>query len=509
MDIENLDTNRMATVYNFISRLQTQLESAKLENHKYEAIIVSYQRKLSKLIRKRNRSPRKSLTPKKPENDNEKSSTPVHSPSKQTPATDKLARLTADLHLARSKNKQLSDENLSLTKQLKSRDDALANDTAELARLRQDNLKLRELEMRLNVVEAENASLKLRDHTLQNENNLRLNLGEQRTIFLEKELKRLNEELATTRCEADAAAASSSSALRTANDLQRNLTKQLSDARTNNTQLEQYIADLEKQLSAVRTEAEQQKLTFEEEADRLKQIADIQKEMTVQADQRVKDFEAIVETLQQELQEKEQQPTTIRSVQSHTEVLLKSMEQALDAKQAELRQISLEQQKLKASHSKMLQNEQRLKRNADETRQEARQAQREVVRLKAIIQEMSKQKDRLVDTTGEATDAKRLSFGTGSAPLRDSGSLRFSAFDRNSGYGRESGMGRVSTFGRTSDFNDPEIGPRSTIPLHPPRQDDIPRDVDGQLQELFNIRMRHQKILRAMQEGDSMRTSIG
>lgn len=313
MDIENLDTNRMATVYNFISRLQTQLESAKLENHKYEAIIVSYQRKLSKLIRKRNRSPRKSLTPKKPENDNEKSSTPVHSPSKQTPATDKLARLTADLHLARSKNKQLSDENLSLTKQLKSRDDALANDTAELARLRQDNLKLRELEMRLNVVEAENASLKLRDHTLQNENNLRLNLGEQRTIFLEKELKRLNEELATTRCEADAAAASSSSALRTANDLQRNLTKQLSDARTNNTQLEQYIADLEKQLSAVRTEAEQQKLTFEEEADRLKQIADIQKEMTVQADQRVKDFEAIVETLQQELQEKEQQPTTIRS----------------------------------------------------------------------------------------------------------------------------------------------------------------------------------------------------
>ncbi|PXF45833.1 hypothetical protein BWQ96_04370 [Gracilariopsis chorda] len=504
----DIDKNRIAAVYNLVSALQTQLQTANLQNQKYEAIIVSYQRKLSKLIRKRNRSPTNQLAPpKKPQNDNEKTSTPTHSPSKQTPATDRLARLTADLHLARSKNKQLSDENLSLSRQLKSRDDALASDTAELSRLRQDNLKMRDLEMRINVLEAENASLKLRDQTLQNENNLRLNLGEESTRVLQKEVKRLNEELATARCEADAAAASSSSALRTANELQINLTQQLTDAKTTNTHMEQYIANIEKQLSAVRTEAEQQKLTFEEEADRLKQIADIQKEMTIQAEQRLKDFEAIVETLQQEVQEKDRQPKTVRSVQSHTEVLLKSMEQALDAKQAQLRQISLDQQKLKSSHSKMLQNEQQLKRIADEARQEARQAQREVVRLKAIIQEMSKQKGRPVDTAEEATEAKRLSFETGSIPLRNSGSLRFSGFDRNSGYGRESGMGRVSTFGRTSDFNDPEIGPRSTIPLHPPRQDEVPMDVDSQLQELFNIRMRHQKILRAMQETKNMRMS--
>eukprot|EP00178_Gracilaria_changii_P015531 TRINITY_DN434_c0_g2_i1.p3 TRINITY_DN434_c0_g2~~TRINITY_DN434_c0_g2_i1.p3 ORF type:complete len:513 (+),score=122.79 TRINITY_DN434_c0_g2_i1:7615-9153(+) len=505
-----VDCNDLSRVNDVISLLQTKLRQARQQNHKNEALILSYQRRLIKLLRKPTRAHAQPFaspsqpgdTPQQPAGSKRAS---THSP----PPFEKLARLSSDLDVSRSKVRQLTEQNLSLSKQLKHRDETIASDAAELAKLRQQDLQLRDLQMQLKLVQSEKEALQIRTNTADNENTLRVTLGEQNVRFLQKEVKRLNEELATTRCEADAAAASSSSALRTANELQSNLSKQLIEATSTNSRMEQYIADLEKQLASVRTESEQQRSSTEQETVRLKEIADIQKQLTNQAEQRVKDYEAIIETLQQELQEKEHQPATIRSVQSHTEVLLKNMEQTLDTKQAELRQLYLEQQKLKAVHANMIQNEQTLRREADEAREEAKQAQKEVLRLKAIMKEESKRRERNESSQSAlrgSHETRRLSFGTASAAGRDSGSGRFSGFGPSPALGRESMLGRQSGFGRASDFEDPDIGPRSTIPLHPPpHQETAIADVDAQLQELFDIRMRHQKILTALHERQKMR----
>ncbi|KAI0566125.1 hypothetical protein FGB62_12g336 [Gracilaria domingensis] len=506
-----VNSNDLSSVENVISSLQTKLRQARQQNHKNEALILSYQRQLIKLLRKQSRpDSHLHITPTKPSEKPQESIGSKRTPSHSPPSFDKLARLSTDLDVSRSKVRQLTEQNLALSRQLKDRDETIASDASELTELRQKDLQTRDLQMQLKLVQSEKEALQIRTNTIENEKGLRLTLGEQNARFLQKEVKRLNEELATTRCEADAAAASSSSALRTANELQNNLSQQLLEATSTNSRMEQYVADLEKQLTSVRTESEQQRNSSEQETARLKEIADIQKQMTIQAEQRVKDYEAIIETLQQELQEKEQQPRTIRSVQSHTEVLLKSMEQTLDSKQAELRQLYLEQQKLKALHTNMVQNEQALKRTADEAREEAKQAQREVLRLKAIMKEHSKRRERGEPPRSAlrgSHETRRLSFGTSSAAGRESGSGRFSGFGRSSAFAQESGLGRESGFGRPSDFDDPEIGPRSTIPLHPPRQEATAADVDAQLQELFNIRMRHQKILTALHEQRNMRLS--
>ncbi|CAN8064205.1 unnamed protein product [Agarophyton chilense] len=500
----------LSSVESLISSLQTKLRQAHNKNNRNEAQILSYQRRLFKLLRKQKQTQTQiSSSPSKRGDPNVQHTPSKQAPLQSPPSVDKFARLAADLDVSRSKVRQLTEQNLILSKQLKDRDETIASDATEMAKLRQQDLQLRDVQMQLKLVQSEKEALEIQTSSLSSESNLRMTIGEQNVRFLQKEVKRLNEELATTRCEADAAAASSSSALRTANELQNNLSQQVLQVRSTNARMEQYIADLEKQLSSVRTAAEQQRSTSEQEIARLGEIADIQKQMTSQAEQRVKDYEAIIETLQQELQQNEQ-PTTIRSVQSHTEVLLKSMEQTLDAKQAELRQMHLEQQKLKAAHGSMVQNEQHLKRTAEEAREEAKQAQREILRLKAIMKEDSVRRGRS-EPKGSALrgshETRRLSFGTTSGAGRESGSGRFSGFGRSSAFGQDPAFGRESGMGRHSDFDDPEIGPRSTIPLHPPHQNANLADVDAHLQELFNIRMRHQKILAALQDRRNARMS--
>lgn len=476
-----------------ISKLKREVHQVSLRKHVYEATILRYQRKLSRNLKLKFSCRGSISSPDRSRGGDERLTFSSQNRSENPVHAEKVARLITDLDISRGKIKSLSEEAISLSRQVKNRDDTLAQNAVEMAKLRQERVKYGEMQLRMAAVEAEKEALRMQFQRTKQEREMHTSLSQDSSRFLQNEVIRLSEELTKTRCEADAAAASSATALQSANVMQKKLGEQLANAKTSSIHMDDYVVQLEQQLSTVKSDFEQQKQTSGEEIARLTQIAGIQKEMTSQAEQRMKDFEAIVETLRQDLREKEEHPNAIRSIQSHSEVLLKTMEQALTAKQDELRQISVEQRRLKSAHAKMVQNEEGFKRTTEESKQEAKQAQREIVRLKSIIKERSKRGESAVNEQDDFT-----SFADGARRSSGTEGVR----GRESGFGRSSAFGLENSVGRGSDFADPEIGPRSTIPLHHPQSSNIPMDVEHRLEELMDIRMRHKRILMSLQGRD-------
>lgn len=411
----------------------------------------------------------------------------IDQPSAKRPRTSSIssethAKVQATLDTLNEKLAAVANDNQQLNQQLQTRLQDSANDGMELDKLRKDNAAFHDLQIRFKALQADQKADQLQTQRRDMEVDVKLTMGEESTRFLQAEVRRLSEQLAQSRFAADSAAAAHATSTTSASTLNHTLSDRLADANVRTQKLESHLGKADADFSSAKHEAERERQENEQQNEKLTNIANLQKDLTQKAEQRVSDYEEIIQTLKDEIAAKDNaaNPTKAK-LASHAEVLIKNLQQALEARLSLLHQQKEEMQRARASEMNMKARQEELIRESEDARWEAEQTRKELSRLKTQLKEQSRKMSQ---------QEKQLQIlGMGDAPasgdtFRGRPSIRPSEGSERLSIGRE----RVS------------LGPQTEIPVFQPNSDTPSKtqQVDAAMQELDELRWRHQKILHSM-----------
>lgn len=466
-----LSSDEAKRIVDLVENIKANIQKTYVAKNKVETLALSYQSKIEKLSQKR----KLELAPASESGNDADDSLEARKRRRSGQSHAEInTQLQADLHATQAKLKSIEEEHRMLEDKVANRDRSMASDAEELNRLRQENNQIHSLQMRLNALLAEKQALEMRLYRETNESKARLSLGEGATRFLEDQVSRLSSEVTKARFEADTAAADHSSAMRIWNERNEKLANDLAEAKSHANRMEDHIAKIEGENSSLTSAGEKERQYYDEEKAKLLKLVEIQKDLTMEADQRVRDFEEVVNALKEELSEQEKKVSAPQGkLASHAEVLLKNLQDALDARLHLLHQQKEEMERARASEMSMMARQEALSRESEDARWETEQVRKEMERMRNQMKEQTRYNSRL---------EKQLEISRDAAMAQDSG------------------FGQVPTLRRDSGAVDADIGPRTVIPTHQPLGRPSSDDVASTMDELTQIRLRHQKILLAMRE---------
>lgn len=384
------------------------------------------------------------------------------------------ARLEAELETSKTLVASLSQEKRLLEEKIQNRDRTMAVDAKQMDQLRQENGRLYALELQLKAKEAELKAAQTQSQRHKMESQLKLTIGEESTRFLNSEILRLSEELTKARFAVDTASASHAASARSSNERNKELSNSLAQAKSQILKMEDYIGSLEGETIAEKSRAERDRKDYEEETARLTEILDLQKDLTKEAEHRVRDYEEIVRSLKEEVEARGKESERKGKLGVHAEVLLKNLQDALDAKMRLLHQQKQEMERARASEMALLAKEEALNREAEDARWETEQAKKEMGRMAAQLKDQAR-KIALLEKQVEIGSAERQ---------------------------KDTMLGLTENYRsprRYSQFSGSDFAPQATMQGASSTPNTL-QDVDAAVEELASIRRRHHQLMRTMGE---------
>lgn len=413
----------------------------------------------------------------------------------------------------RTRALQQDEARVALEEKLAARDRSLAAHTADLATFRDRASQLPMAEARVRELEMESRRKELSLRAEMQRSETRATAAEENVRVLNEEIVRLSAALTRARCDGETVAASNSAEVRAANETAAKARDECVALKAKLSRTELTVTGLKSEGEKVRAAADEIKRAYDEEIVRLKEMVDLHANKAKQAEQRAKDFEELVASYKEEAEERARTPLPKGKINQHTEVLLKTLEDAVRSRSTVMQQQRTEMERAREAELAMLSKQTRLEREARDARFDAEQARKELVRLRRQVEAQAGEMTRLrrqtealevdhpVATPGVfADDRASLPPGMGV------GMGRPSSFGTMSGRPTHSVIGRPSfpSFDlRPSSQGPMDIGPQSIIPtdyLQTPVSGGIPDDIASTMREMSEIRKRHEAVLQKLQE---------
>lgn len=452
------------TVSNLLKDVEEQLKQTYKDYAINEKQLTHYQTIFTDLARNERKRLFPDDHPDQPDQDSDQP--PL---SKQKVSTVEKQDLLDQIKNLKQNLKDERKQKTELASVLEKRTRAMNTDAKELQTLRSENTSLQDAKRKIIALEADLHATEMRTDREVKESQHRVTIETEKTGILQAEVGRLSAELTKVRCDNEIINKENVTALKNVTELSKTYSKELAQTKVQNKQMEEYIKKIEDELAALKQESGQDKKSFEEERSRLTKLNQLQKDLTKEAEQRASDFQEILKSVQEEIQSKEtEQKQQSPGLGRHAEVLLENMQKTLDSRINLLHGQKKEMERAQASEMKLMAKQENLIRLSQNAQWEAEEARKEVTRLETMLNEQNRV---VTDLEG------RLSSAASPNPL----SIRAV---------RES-LGQNSMV-------DPEIGPRSVIPIDYPKSrfsSEWTAEASGAIDELEEIRKRHQRLL--------------
>lgn len=401
-----------------------------------------------------------------------------------------VEKIRSDLSTMRAKVIELRETKRELETRLAQRDHTIAQDAAEVARLRAETKEVPELRAKLS------DAVNMHDFAMNKLSEVertyvaRTTAAEEGVRSLNAKIVELTTQLTETRCESEAFQAACDTRVNDAKQRASQATSKSAKLQVDNSKMQAYISKLETELSDTRSSTQELNKSFEDEIANMNKMLELNEERAEKAEARARD---LMEELRQERElsiKREKRRLEKRSLIPHAETLLADMEEALQAKWAALEAQKVEMERARKSEMSVLASQEKLKKEKIDAQFLAEQHRKECVRLSRQVDQQADEIERLK----RLLDQPR---GFSQSPADASMIPRPSA-----GLGAPSPvMWKNSAVRRTSDEM-MDIGPESTIPTHyfPSPSNQMSEDFQKSFRQLSAIREDHQHLLESLRD---------
>lgn len=421
----------------------------------------------------------------------------------QTRLHDDAVALRTEVDATRAENKALRDEKQALVERIAQRDRSLADDAIELARLRAVAAEVPGLHARVAAAQTERNAAAARANDEASRRATRAEADAAALRALNEDVVRLTSQLTKARCDNDAAAAAANDAARASEVSARESRETITALRADSVRMQQFIEKLQSDLATTRGAADQLDASFRAEVEQLNKMCEIHEQRATEAEQRARDYEEALTQEKELAQRRAASKPTKTGLAPHVDVLLKDMEQALEARWHLLEQQKSEMERAREAEMRLIANKEKLEREMKDARFDAEQSRKEALRLRSQVEAQGEEITRLrrqLDAPREQSARPSVDrfmqtpvAGSASAGLQTSSSPQ--------------PWPAVLTSRRVS-ASPMDIGPESVIPTHyiASPQATLPEDFTRTMREVSEIRRRHERLLESLRDN---RVSFG
>lgn len=465
----DFDSEIMADVNGALKPLTDRLHSEHIERAMLEEAVLPYQQKLVAALQEID-DLREQLKARPNSN------------------SEDVNKLRSELSSLTSKVNELSEAKVELEVRLVQRDQVIAKEAAELARLRTETKVIPDLRAELLDVLERRAFAENKLAEVESTYASRSRAAEEGVRTLNAKVVELTTQLTKKQCEFDALDASLYVKI---NDTKNRACQAESEAnklRKENLELQETSKKLENDLEDARSSSEELNKSFEGEIAKMNKILELTQQRAGKAEAHARD---LVEELKQERElsmKREKRRMEKKSLIPHAETLLSDVENALQAKWAALEAQKNEMERARKSEMSSLAAQEKLRKEKIDAQFLAEQQRKECVRLNRQVDQQADEIERLKRLLEHSNDFPR-------SPTKANMMSR-----RSIGLGAPSPVMWRNSAERQTPDEMMDIGPESAIPTHyfPSPSDPMPDDFQSSVRQLSAIREDHKNLLESL-----------
>lgn len=396
-------------------------------------------------------------------------------------------KLKVELEEARDTVATLRNDNHQLIERLSQRDRTLAENAAELTVLRASAVDIPSLRARATAAESDRDASASRAEQEIRRLTLRSEADAENLKSLKEELLEVTAELGRLRYANNKTAAEAASAVQASETSAREARGTITGLRADTSRMQQFINKLQTELSTTRAAAGQLETSFRDEVAQLNKMCDLHEQRAKEAERRAQDCEEALAQERELVKRRSKKVSETNSLAPHVEVLLKDMEQALDARWHLLEKQKEEMERAREAEMHLTGVNEKLEREVKDIRFELGQARKEATRLLSQVEAQSEEITRLKSTSDAPQELLRQSnqFFQTPRPAISPTSQQWP------GVLPDPKLSASPT----------DIGPKSVIPMdYVSPQRALVGEFSSTMREMSEIRRRHERLLESLRD---------